>query len=149
MGCVRCMAWLSASRVRTLNSSLSAVTWENHLSAVAGTAAQSHEDLGRGNRGLGLGAGSHRTLALERGQCGGQRDGWMETRPPPSPMEGLNCSGRGGGDWGLGLFPCQPGPLPDLFPHWASEQWGSVRAPGNSLVPLWACAEGAGGGQPL
>lgn len=123
------MCW-STSWLRILDFSLSAVAFGNPLCCGwdSGPDPGWHGGVGSGR--LGLGCSLTGQLAWGRGRCGGQQDGWMEDPPLTSPTLG------GAGETG------QPGPLPGFFPHWASEQWGSVRTPGNSLVSLWACDEG-------
>lgn len=54
-------------------------------------------------------------------------------------METLSCllapmALAGAREAGLGLFPANPGPTARPSPHWACEQWGSVRVLGNSQV---------------
>lgn len=70
-----CAVWWSTSWVRTLNLTLTIVTFENLPSAVAGTQTQSQKGEWEGVPGVQDLTGQ---LALGRGQCGGQQDGWVE-----------------------------------------------------------------------
>lgn len=59
-------------------------------------------------------------------------------------MEILSCllapiALGGAREAGLGRFPANPGPTARPSPHWACEQWGSVRVLGNSQVSQAPC----------
>lgn len=76
---------------------------------------------------------------LGEGQCAGGR---APPSPLPPPVLSVKAAGEGGA--GTGHFSRQPGPLARPSPRWASEQWGSVSAPGNQPAPRPPAGPGRG-----